>query len=264
MSNRFGRLLKYELFDWGRSILWVFVFIVVSWILGLMLRFAFAFGWNDTTNFFMLFNIIMVRVFVFVMWITGIVAGSEVPGNVRKGIPRMESFISKMIGTIIFTVLIGPFMMLFNFILTVLPGGTVMADWGIGALVTHFLSYMAAFCVGFFIAILWQRIGWLPTLILIFGTVFLTGIIGFSAFSISSFEHEILDSVNVQVEDVTLANLGDFIQEVVDAAIEGDNNVIIMGMDGTGIRGVLISLGTILVFGTGAFLMTKKLPVKVH
>jgi len=261
MTNRLGRLLKYELFDWGRSFLWGFVFIIGGWAFSMIFRLIF--GWEDSANFFMLFNIITVGVFVFVMWIAGIVAGSEVPGNVRKGISRMESFVSKMISAIIFTVLIGPFMMLFNFVLTVLPGGTVMADWSVVALGMHFLMYMAAFCVGFFIAILWQRIGWLPTLILIVATVILTGFLGIRVMSYN-ISYNVLETVSIDVADVTLDNLGDFIQEVVDVAIEGNMNVVWLAEDGYNLAALLTSIGSILVYGTGAFLMTKKLPVKVH
>ena len=267
MSNRFSRLLKHELMDWAKNIsVAILIFIgitILSWIIFRI------FGWGDGFHSWGIFNLITTGIVTFIMWIAGIVSGAEVPEGVRSGISRMESFVSKATAAVVVAFLAGPLLFLLNLILSVLPGTlTVYLPFSIDGLAINFLAYIAAFCIGFFIAILWQRIGWLPTLILIFATVIITGWLGLRIFSYHISETAVLENVSIQVSDVNLDNLGDFIQEVVDAAIDatvdGNTSLIILGFDGFSISGMLATVGAILVFGTGAFVMLKKLPVKVH
>lgn len=262
MTNRTLRLLKHELIVWAKGMGIGAAFIFGSWTLNLIVNLIFSPG-IENASFFGLFNVITFGFVSFVMGLSGIVAGSEVPGAVRQGISRMESFVSKMSAAVITSLLVGPSMILLNFILIILPGNAVMAYWSIAILGIHFLLYMAAFCVGFFIAILWQRIGWLPTLAIILVFIMLTGAFGIAItpYDISA---SILETISVDVVDVTLDNRDVFVQEVVDVAVEENTNIVFLELDGYNIGSVLASIGTILVFGTGSFLMTKKLPVKIH
>jgi len=237
MTNRTLRLIKYELFDWGRSFLMGFG-IIALWIVPLILL-SVTFGWEIFRSLNIIFTI---GKFVFIMWISGIVAGAEVSGNVRKGISRIESFVSKMSSALVGCFIIsGPFMMLLDLILTFLPGNIEngAGEWSIAILGAHFLICMATFCMGFFMAILWQRIGWLPALAIICGFVILAGV-GIAGMAI-----------NIPIN---------FIQEVVDIIVIGSTNI---DVDGHNIGEVLVSIGTILVFGAGSFLMIKKVPVSV-
>ena len=268
MTSRISNLLKHELKDWGRSIgtmlLTAIGFTVMLGAINLFLGADnFYTGARDGTNLFVIFNVVSVGIVAFYIGVAGIVAGSEVPAGVRQGISRLESFVSKFSAAILVALVAGPLLIILNLILQVLPGvSTDSLNWNIASLMAQFLMYVAFFSVGFFISILWQRIGWLPTVIIIVVTVILTGFLGLTAFT-SEVSTTLVEATRIEVVDVTLDNLGDFIQEVVDAAVEGNNNIITLGMNSVGIGRVITSLGITLVFGAGSFLMTKKLPVKV-
>lgn len=247
MNDRLSKLIKQSLTDYGIYVLWAIGCIFASRIIGLIVRMVF--NWGDDA-FIQFFNI--AGAYVIIMFICGIVAGAEIPAGVRQGISRVESFISESISAVIVSLLAGPSLLILNMIFQILPGSSMVASyWSFSTLVVQFFMYVAAFFVGMFIAILWQRIGWLPTVILIVITVLVTGWIGFNIATIN---------ITTTITDVNLDNLGDVIQEIVDNAIEG--NQILFAQNHYSSTFIFAIVGIILVFGTATYSMVKKLAVR--
>lgn len=251
MSAKLLKLIKQDLTEYGIFVLSSIGFIFASWMIELIVRMVF--DWGEGTIFIGLFHMGSFVAITIIMFICGIVAGAEIPAGVRKGISRIESFISESVSAVIVNLLIGPLLLILSMVFQILPGtSTVIVEWSIGALVVLFFMYMAAFFVGMFIAILWQRIGWLLTVALIVITVPITGRIGLGVTTTNV-------TTTAEHVDISLDNLGYVVQEVVDNTVEGNQMLFEINYNHVAI---FVALPIILIFGTATYLMIKKLPVR--
>lgn len=253
MNDKLLKLIKQDLTEYGLHALGWVGFIFASWIIGLILGVMFDLG--EGTTFVGLFGLMSFGAVSLIMFICGIVAGAEIPAGVRRGLSRFDSFTSESVSAVIVNLLIGPFLLILNMIIGILPGASPMiTELNFATLVVPFFVYMASFFIGMFIALLWQRIGWLPTIILIVMTVLITGWAGFNSAAIQ-------DTVTVSDIEVNLENLGYIIEGVVDQAVEGNLTLFEMGRYSH--TTILVAIPAILIFGMATYFMTKKLPVKV-
>ncbi|MCL2559359.1 MAG: hypothetical protein FWE07_02630 [Turicibacter sp.] len=252
MNNRLLKLIKQDLIEYVHFALGSVTFIFASWVLGRVINMIFDFG--DNGFFVTIFHTASFGAATIIMFISGIVAGAEVPAGVRRGISRVESFISESTSALIVSVLIGPFLLAVAMILQLLPRATTfIAHWTMGMFLVQFLMYIAAFFCGMFIAFLWQRIGWLLTMILVVMTVFVTGWLGIRTAA---------TNISIDHLDVNLDNLGYVIEYVVENVVEGNQFLLAQTHDSNVM--IFATVATILFFGTGAYLLIKQLPVKTR
>jgi len=116
-------------------------------------------------------NLLTFGFMTFMMLLHGIIVGSKIPSKVRKGTSRVENFISVAISIAIIGILIYPLLMVLNMILNMITGVPLnISNWNINTLLVQMLTYIAVFYVGMFIALLWQKVGWILALIIIFVT----------------------------------------------------------------------------------------------
>jgi len=173
-NSRVKRRLQENLLEYGK---YIFGFLGFAIVIPVVLHILFG-------NRFMIFNITYVgdfndinieRIFNFAsfgffaifIFIAGIVGGYELPQYVRKGIARKEYFTSEVVAVGIVSLLVAPLMLLINMIINSFVASeslfyrafSIGGD-GISTMVVQFLMYIMLSLFGFFIAILWQRVGW--------------------------------------------------------------------------------------------------------
>jgi len=149
-----------------------------------------------------IFNFISFGFFVFVMFIAGITAGSELPQHIRVGIARKEYFIATIVSAVIVSLLIAPFVLLLNIIVNSLitPGSLFYNTFHIGGgeisiLTMQFLMYTSLFLLGYCGAIICQRVGWLIGVAIIVAVFIILGFlgwniaIGFNMFNLTIGDH---------------------------------------------------------------------------
>jgi len=268
MNNIFNvrvmKLIKKELLEYGKYLFCflgfaIIVPVVLNRLFGTSGQILFANFGNGELNFNIgdignisiegVFSFVSFAFFTFFMFIGGITVGAELPQSIRWGIARKEYFTATIVSAAIVSLAFAPLMLLLNSIINLLvaSGSAFYNSFHIGdgntsILVMQFLAYIVLFLLGYCIPLTWQRFGWqiglafifaLVALIFIFGFLGLnTIIIGFSTFDIMT------------TDDYLFLFQWDFV-------------------NGTfGISGI-IGLITIVVLGTGAFMLTKDVPVKV-
>ena len=106
--------------------------------------------------------------FILIMTISGIVTGAELPMNVRRGVARDEYFKATLIAAISISVILTPISFIANRLISLivsssLGSGNVVNNLWTDNLLT-FVMYVLLFIVchllGYFIAMIWQRFGW--------------------------------------------------------------------------------------------------------
>jgi|GEM_PF-1883872 len=265
MSNvRIQRLVKHDLLAYGKFLLCFLGFIVgaiaVNWILHLFFgvgSFQVNIGSVDIDiqagdvlleGFF---NMITFSVIGFMMFVSGCVTGYELPQYVRRGIARGEYFIVAMITVAIVSLLIAPIVFVIgtisNFLVptgSIFYGAFYISSSGLLELGVQFLLYIGFFLTGFFIATVWQRIGWIMGAILTVGILLLFGFLGFLSMRFILPPLYIFDVFNV-------ARVGEYWFE-----FQWD-----MAANGTL---TMLALVMIMVFGIGTRLLIKNVNVKVR
>jgi len=196
------------------------------------------------------FNMVSFSVVGFMMFVSGCVAGYELPQNVRRGVARGEYFISVVIAAVIVSLLAAPFVFVVSTISNFLvPSGSIfygafhVSGSGMVELAVQFLMYVAVFFMGFFIAMVWQRLGWLLGLIVTVGFLVVLGFLGFVSSAI------VTPFVFLDVFNVT--RIGEY-------WFEFQWDVAANGMF------ALLAIGMMVVFGIGARLLIKNVAVKVR
>ena len=249
-NTRVKRLITDDLLEYGKHLLWFLGFVI-----GILM----------ILNIFVGINVVMIRnirdfldinvgvtligtgIFSFVssgflvfMFISGIVTGYELPQHVRQGIARGEYFIGVTIAAIIVSLLIAPLILLVNMIfnLFVTIEGVFyhlfqMGGGEISLLIAQFLMYIALFLLGFCIAIIWQRVGWQ------LGVAFIVLLLMISSF----LGWNIVNGFNVF--NVTFDNY-------------------LFEIEWAFSTGFFIGVIMIAILGIIAYMLIKKVPVKVH
>jgi len=257
MNNRILKLIKQDLAEWGQYVLGFIGFIIAGSVVSFLIGIFFSTDVNfmnfnsgpDGIDLSGIFHLISFGMFVIVMLIAGIVAGSEIAGSVRKGISRTESFISETISATLVSLLIAPFILLMNMLTNVLSGSsstfynTLNVDGGLLTLGVQFLVYMAVFFIGFFIAAIWQKIGWLQTLSIIVFTLFATGALG-------------MRTTNIVIDEVI-----SIVQDADENVIVEESSILFGQVAQNGMTAV-VALVAIIVFGVSTYVIIKSLPVK--
>ena len=114
--------------------------------------------------------------FILMMAISGIVTGAELPMNVRRGVARDEYFKATLIAAISISVILTPISFLANRLISIIvSSGNVVNNLrteNILTFVMYVLLFIVCHLLGYFIAMIWQRFGWVVGItcaILIFG-----------------------------------------------------------------------------------------------
>jgi len=177
-----------------------------------------------------------------VMFISGIVAGAELPANVRKGIARIEYFTATFLAGIIVSFLISPIFLGINAIINLFVSSEALfynslliGDGSLPLLGAQFLIYIAVFLIGYSITMIWQRFGWIVGLAISFIILSTTGIIGFNIGRIFSIFELIVEDYWLEL-----------------SWQHSNGSLAIMG------------LSLAIVFGALTYILLKKIPVKAR
>lgn len=121
---------------------------------------------------------------IIIMFIVGIVGGAELSVYVRQGISRIEYFKATLIGGIIASVILIPFVSLANRLINLITGSesliySVRYD-NLLSLVMHILSFIVFFLGGYLISMIYQRFGWFVGLIITIFVLLATGVVSWN------------------------------------------------------------------------------------
>ena len=197
-NTRVQKLIKDDLLEYGKQLL-CFIGLGLLFGLGIPLLINLFFGIQTGVldiqiedldvglNFAVIFSFITAGFFAVTIFTAGIVAGYELPQHVRKGIARKEYFISTVTAGIIVILAIFPSLLFLNMAVNLFSGSENIfynlfnMGWGnIANLISHLLMYMTLFSLGYFVAVYWQRVGWLIALASIIGTLIVLGFLGWN------------------------------------------------------------------------------------
>ena len=165
LNSRMKKLIKRELFDYGKF-LFVFLILIISTII------FFGMGIGNETTAEIISNITVSGFlpqgfFNFVFLTSGITTGAELPQYVRRGFARGEYFFAATTAMLIVVLLISPVMLLFNMIVNLVVGSQsslynsfLIGNGNVFNLLIHTLIYIVAFLLGIFVTTFWQRVGW--------------------------------------------------------------------------------------------------------
>jgi len=138
-----------------------------------------------TINVEGVFNFFSFAAFVLFLFVSGIVTGAELPSHVRWGGSRSEYVISTVASTVIISAAFAPFLLILNMILNlVFSSESIFYNFfhigggDIPTLIVQFLMYISLFLLGYCIPLIWQRVGWLITIVLIVALVLTLGFLG--------------------------------------------------------------------------------------
>ena len=259
MSNilnvRVRKLIKDDLLEYGKYLLGFFVLgfgvpLILSLLFGTRGNILFI-GFQDVNidigdfgriNVEGLFNFFSFAFFVFFMFIGGIIVGAELPSHVRCGGARGEYFIATIITAVIVSLAYAPVLLLLNMVINLFVSSNSayynilhIGNGELSTLLEQFIMYVAIFLLGYCIPLIWQRVGWLITVSMIVIFVLISGILGWN-FAIG------FNVFNIVENDDFLGITWDF------------------SYGFFGIVGLLM----IAVLGSGVYLLSKDIPVKVR
>jgi len=139
----------------------------------------------DDVNIFNLLNLFGLTL---VMFISGIITGSELPAYVRKGVARNEYFKGTLIGAIIVSIALIPFSLIANQLVNLIAGSenAIHNAYHLGngdlLITVMYIPFIIAFhLAGYFIAMIYQRFGWLIGVIITVFALLVTGIISWNS-----------------------------------------------------------------------------------
>jgi len=206
MTNIFNtkvrRLLKDDLIEYAKHFVGFIIFMLIIGLINLM--FHLFIGWDiyvptldsvniegielDTDFFRNFFTAISFSVISVVMFICGTVSGAELPANVRKGIARIEYFTATITSGVIVAFLIAPLLLIINAINnlifsseSIFYNAFLLGNSELPLLGAQFLMYIGLFLVGYSIALVWQKWGWIIGLA--FGLAIGIFVLGISIFN---------------------------------------------------------------------------------
>ena len=192
LNTRVKRLIKDDLFEYGKVLLWIFGLMLFSLIINIVLNSEvniseIAGAINiQIGNFELIIEAITLGIYIggvaIFMMIAGITAGYELPQHVRFGIARHEYFKANVVSAIIVSILIIPLGFFINLILTTLVSSDSflynlinLADVGLLTISMYILYFITAFFVGYFIGMVFQRFGWIVGVIFVLILLTITG-----------------------------------------------------------------------------------------
>jgi len=260
---RIQRLVKSDLKDYGTFFLGFLGLVMGSILINWIFRLFFGMGgfqmnvgdinidiYTGDVLLEGLFNMISFSVVGFMMFVSGCVAGYELPQNVRRGVARGEYFIGMIIAAIIASLLVAPFVFVVSTISNFLvPSGSIfygafhVSGSGMVELAVQFLMYVALFFMGFFIAMVWQRLGWLLGFIVTAGFLVILAFLGFVSNAL------VTPFIFLGVFNVT---------RIGEHWFEFQWDVAANGIF------ALLAIGMMVVFGIGVRLLIKNVVVKVR
>jgi hypothetical protein len=187
LNPRVKKLIKDELLDYAKG---GFLFFVIIAIMLAVIEFTVIdFNVNsriiDTdmipdvlamSQYF--FSVSMINGFSLVMLIAGIVAGAELAIHVRQGVARNEYFKATLIGAIIVSIIYIPFaLLLFQLVNLIVGSGSVVYDISLIVLFMYMLLFIMFYLIGYLIAMIYQRFGWIVGVMITLFALVLFGVI---------------------------------------------------------------------------------------
>ena len=122
------------------------------------------------------------------MLISGIVTGTELPMRVRQGIARNEYFKATMLEAVIISIVLIPLTFAVNQLISSVTGSDSMMyhmshleSNSLLIMVMYILWFIVSFLLGYFIAMIYQRFGWLIGVIVSVFALLVTGIISWDS-----------------------------------------------------------------------------------
>lgn len=249
-KTRLLQLIKIDLSEWFYQGFWFLAGAFgIATLAGILNFIAETGSWftnsNGNNSLFFIFSSASIGVFTLLMFIAGIVDGSETGASVRQGISRREHFLSVSTSAIIISIIVIPALFLLHMILSIFDNSAhefILPQFS--GIITQILIYMASYFIGMFISLLWQKIGWVLTLVLLFGTIILSIT---ATFGVTNY---VVTTTITEIENVVE-------NEVIHAIETGANNLI-------NSIPTLVPAGIIAIFGTVCYLIVKNLRIKVR
>ena len=160
LNPRIKRLIKESLLDYAKVL---GVFFSIGLIIGLILLALLTMAFITDEPFAVDISFIMIGLssLVVTMFIAGVVTGAELPMHVRQGVARNEYFKATFIAAVMVSTLLLPV----NWLIRVIADGVNVTDSlrsdYLLILVIYALIFMTAYLLGHFIAMVYQRFGWM-------------------------------------------------------------------------------------------------------
>jgi len=186
LNVRVKQLIKEVLVDYAKVFCMLFsIALFASLILIGFLTIVVHASVYDTIGTNVVIEIIGFAGFIFVMFISGIVSGAELPMYVRLGIARNEYFKANLIGAIIVSIILMPIPFLADWLLSLVVSSRNVIAHSISdnllGFAMHVLLLILFYLTGHFIAVVFQRFGWFVGVIVIILILTTSGMISWGA-----------------------------------------------------------------------------------
>ena len=216
LNPRVQRLIKDDLWDYAKAF---GIFFAISFIVITVLVIVFSmtnivvaiegvdiegvqYAASEITNFLNtsnIFNVINLFGLMIMMFISGIVAGAELPMHVRQGIARNEYFKATLIGAIIVSIIIIPLALVANSFITLISENVMVGLNGDSLLtiIMYILWLIVVYLIGYFIVMIYQRFGWMVGVLVTVVVLVMFGVISWGSGAIIVFPRFLVGESNL-------------------------------------------------------------------